>query len=582
MGLDYILYNGNEAFYALIGQNSFKPFTYGIHPEDVEEFIAVSEALKEGESAVLAIRYQGYYEGKYQLYEVTITHNVAATGEIVGYCVKLINFIMLKNVYRRNTSNVRKYRTFMSMISVYYYEYDMKKNFFKVYIYIYERSYVLVCEDFDDWYERMLKESVRSEKDRASLDKFAKSLKNGKADFTIHLWGSFFSKDNAAEELICTGKTVNMFDGDYVFGVIRNVEGYIDRNRAYYFTEAGKDPATGLLNKRAAKEFSKDLLSDGSGSRRYMLVIDVDDFKNFNDSYGHIFGDDVILKVSRVLANTVNLRGIVGRIGGDEFYVLTENIDSEKDLRVLLKTISKNLFYAYENEKEGVHISTSIGVSCYPDDGTTYDELFKKADKALYIAKEKGKSRFIIYDEEKHGAISDGEAEAEKFKPALKAELCADVVSKLAIKLASEGASAVCDIIETVCDVFDIGGVRIVSAEGEVLHYFGDGARIASAAEGDYSFLDLEEYKKLYSDASVYAVNNVQNIEKFSKATSDAMLEMNIVSFLHVAYPTINEPAAFMFFDIFKGLRKWSEEDKNFLMILGRLLLDAILKDKKR
>jgi len=77
-------------------------------------------------------------------------------------------------------------------------------------------------------------------------------------------------------------------------------------------------------------------------------------------------------------------------------------------------------------------------------------------------------------------------------------------------------------------------------------------------------------------------VNNVQNIEKFSKATSDAMLEMNIVSFLHVAYPTINEPAAFMFFDIFKGLRKWSEEDKNFLMILGRLLLDAILKDKKR
>lgn len=533
MGPDYILYNGNEAFYTLIGQNSFKPFTYGIHPEDVEEFTAACESLKEGETAVLAIRYHGYYEGKYQLYEVTISHNVAASGEIVGYYVKLLNLIMLKNVYKRNTNNVRKYRTFMSMLSVYYYEYDMRKNFFKVYIYIYEKSYVLVCEDFDVWYERMLRDSVRSEKDRASLDKFAKALKNGKADFTIHLWGSFFSKDNAAEELICTGKTASLHDGESVFGVIRNVEGYIDRNRAYYFTEAGKDPATGLLNKRAAKEFSKDLLSEGAEGRRYMLVIDVDDFKNFNDSYGHIFGDDVILKVARVLSGTVNLRGIVGRIGGDEFYVLTENIDSEKDLRVLLKTISKNLFYAYENEKEDVHISTSIGVACYPDDGTTYDELFKRADKALYIAKEKGKSRFIIYDEEKHGAVSDDEAESEKFKPALKAEMCAGVVSELAIKLGREGVSAVSDIVETIRDIFDIEGVRIVSSEGRLLYSFGGSGK---ASRGGYSFLELDEYKKLYSDMSVYAENNVQNIEKFSKVTSDAMVEMNIVSFLHIAY----------------------------------------------
>jgi len=576
MGLDYIIYNGNEPFYALVGQNSFRPFTYGIHPDDLEEFTSCCEALKKGETAVLAIRYQGYYEGRYQLYEMTISHNMSPDKEIIGYYVKIINLLMLKRVYKRNTNNVRKYRTFMSMISVYYYEYDMQKDFFKVYIYIYEKSYLLVCEEFDKWYESAMKEHVRSEKDRISLEKFAKALKAGQADFTIHMSGSFFSKDNVVEDLVCMGKTVSMQDGDSVFGVIRNLEGYIDRNRAYYFTDAGKDPATGLLNKRAAKEFSKDQLADGSDGRRYMLVIDIDDFKNFNDSYGHIFGDDVILKVSRVLANSVNIRGIVGRIGGDEFYVLTENIDSENDLRVLLKTITKNLFYAYENEKENVHISTSIGVSCYPDDGTDYDTLFKKADKALYIAKEKGKNRFIIYNEDKHGTVSEDASETmEMFKPALKAEVCAGVVAELMVKLSRDGRKAVPEVLSAICDTFGIDGIRIVEA-GTCNTLQASGKWAKDANPTDFIFTGLPEYLKLYNELSVYAENNIQNTEKYSKILYDVFRRFNVSSFLHIAYPSAGESKAFVLFTIFNSLRKWSEEDKNFLMILSRLLLAVV------
>ncbi len=579
MGNDYIINNGNEAFYALIGKNSFKPFTYGIHPEDADEFTGICESLEKGGTAVLVFRYQGSQEGRYKLYEVTITHNISAAGEILGYNVRFLNLLALKNIYERNTKNVKKYRTFMSMISVYYYEYNRQKNFFKVYIYTNGKSYLLVNEDFDIWYDEMLEGSVKTEKDRASLAGFARALKSGKSDFTIHLCGAFFSKGDTSEELICTGKAVSLHGVKNVFGVIRNVEGYIDRNRAYYFTEAGKDSATGLLNKRASKEFSKDLLSDGTGARRYMLIIDIDDFKNFNDSYGHIFGDDVILRVARVLSENINLRGIVGRIGGDEFYILTENIESEDDLRVLLKTIAKNLFYIYENDKEDVHVTTSIGVSCYPDDGASYDELFRKADKALYIAKEKGKNRFIIYDEEKHGAVS-GDADAEKIRLSLKSGQYAAAVSELMLKLADEKSAAVKEVMAEALKVFDIDKAKIVSAaDGRLLYSFGE--KEAFEEEKYYSFIGLDEYKRLYTDSYVYVENNVQNIEKFSKTVSKAMLERNVLSFMHVAYPDTDNPEAFIFFDVCKALRKWSDEDRNLLMMLGRLLLNAICRAEK-
>ena len=88
------------------------------------------------------------------------------------------------------------------------------------------------------------------------------------------------------------------------------------------------------------------------------------------------------------------------RFGGDEFYLFTNNVEAEDNLRIFLTAARQQIRYTFEKKHPELHVTLSIGVSLYPDDGRTYDELFQKADKCLYIAKSRGKNRFIIYDEE--------------------------------------------------------------------------------------------------------------------------------------------------------------------------------------
>ncbi|MBQ9764942.1 MAG: GGDEF domain-containing protein [Lachnospiraceae bacterium] len=579
MDSNYILYNGNDAFYDMLGDNSFFPFTYGIHPDDVAEFEAACKALEtESDKTVLLTRYRGYSDDDYQIFELTITLNISPSGEKRGYEVKLLNLFTVKKIYQRNINNVRKYRNYMSMMNLYYFEYDIKKNFFQVYVYLFEKSYLIIHEDFDEWYEKA-KYQLDAEADKLALNKFYKALKGGMANFTIHITAPFFSKDNNTEELICTGKTVTLQTGDNVFGIMKKKNDYAESNLAYYFTEAGKDPATGLLNKRASLEYSKDLLADKLSGRRYMIIIDIDDFKDFNDIYGHIFGDSVILTVSRVLSNVVNIRGIVGRIGGDEFYVLTDNVETEKDLRVLLKTISKNLRYAYENIKEEVQVSISVGISCYPDNGTDYETLFEKADKALYIAKEKGKNRHIIYSESKHGLLPGRDIDvSDKNKTVLKYEQYANMISDMVLMINSLGLDAIDRVMTLAKHYFGIHEMQIANANGEFLYSTSVDKKELTEAEREV--LSFSEYRALYNDYSVYAENNIQNTMKYSQQLYDVMSESEINSFLHIAYPSISDPKVFMFFDICNARRKWSEEDKSLLMIFGRVVLERICRDK--
>lgn len=178
-----------------------------------------------------------------------------------------------------------------------------------------------------------------------------------------------------------------------------------DKNRkqeAYYLTPAARDAGTGLLNKRAWTEYTIEQLNRKDGRVRWLVIIDVDEFKHINDTYGHIFGDQVIRGVAEIMQELVGQRGVIGRFGGDEYVILLEKVETREQLKTLLKTIAKELRLAFDPK---IHVTASIGVSEYPVDGTEYEYLMRKADKALYLAKEKGKNRHIIYEERLHGKL---------------------------------------------------------------------------------------------------------------------------------------------------------------------------------
>ena len=119
--------------------------------------------------------------------------------------------------------------------------------------------------------------------------------------------------------------------------------------------------------------------------------MDIDNFKKFNDTYGHHEGDRIILGVARHIKNVFRREDIAGRFGGDEFIILVREIDGTRGLRKRLKDMTYLMI-------EGAACTNSVGVSLYPQDGKSFQELFKKADMALYQAKIQ-KERFKFYSE---------------------------------------------------------------------------------------------------------------------------------------------------------------------------------------
>ncbi len=159
--------------------------------------------------------------------------------------------------------------------------------------------------------------------------------------------------------------------------------------------KAQHDELTGLLNKSATRRFVESSLTGGSLCALY--IIDVDHFKCINDSLGHLFGDTVLFEVGSCLKKLFRSSDIVGRIGGDEFLILLKDAGGPALIQDKAEMLNRALNRTLCSENGEYTISGSIGVSVYPKDGTTYGELFGKADAALYRAKRSGRNSCVIY-----------------------------------------------------------------------------------------------------------------------------------------------------------------------------------------
>ena len=166
------------------------------------------------------------------------------------------------------------------------------------------------------------------------------------------------------------------------------------------------DPLTGLLSRPYILGFAKSLIADNTPFSFAML--DLDNFKFVNDTYGHSAGDGVLRGVSAALSDYIDGFGIAGRFGGDEIlFVDLRDItyDDKKAFFSNMFTDNTVLRRNYELEECSPFITGTIGCATFPDDAGDSDELFSMIDKTLYRGKSKGRNCYIIYVEEKHKNI---------------------------------------------------------------------------------------------------------------------------------------------------------------------------------
>ena len=161
---------------------------------------------------------------------------------------------------------------------------------------------------------------------------------------------------------------------------------------------AESDSLTGLCNNLSFKEkVDHYLQNDGLGGEHFLMVIDLDDFKSVNDTFGHAEGDRILQLFSAKIKPLFRTSDIIGRIGGDEFAIFVKDFSQIKGISSKAQDICE-LVSILGGSLNEFTLTSSIGISIYKRDGTNFLELFKKADTALYQAKRIGKGRFSIYD----------------------------------------------------------------------------------------------------------------------------------------------------------------------------------------
>lgn len=162
--------------------------------------------------------------------------------------------------------------------------------------------------------------------------------------------------------------------------------------------KAERDSLTKLYNKIAARSRIQELLQGRKESEEFaMLIIDMDNFKQVNDTRGHMFGDVVLTKITSQLQRLFRSEDIIARIGGDEFLVFVRYVSDMKIIQRRAEMVIET-FHKVLTEELDSPLSCSIGIACCPGDGIGYQELFQACDQALYRAKQQGKDQYAFYD----------------------------------------------------------------------------------------------------------------------------------------------------------------------------------------
>ncbi len=182
-----------------------------------------------------------------------------------------------------------------------------------------------------------------------------------------------------------------------VFFFIDNTERIL-REETIRF-QAEHDNLTGLANRVVFMKRMRLNLHEARSKKNLLAVLylDLDEFKQVNDNYGHGAGDELLKLAAARLKTGLRDSDLVGRLGGDEFAIILPLIKDKKSVRQIAEKILQEFNHPFHIDRHNIQISTSIGISVYPADGNDPEELLQKSDKALYQAKSLGKNMFIFY-----------------------------------------------------------------------------------------------------------------------------------------------------------------------------------------
>lgn len=564
--------NADEAFFRYFGNDVIYSIRRTVEEYDFERLEKCVADVKYGETIKTVVRMKGVNsELRWILASISM---IARSDNEPLYNITLSDIFSLELLAYSREYKISEYRHVLSLINDLAFEYSFETKRIRIYIFGCYREIVLVDQELEEWRRSSLEAGYIPARYTESFKKLCSDIENGVYRFDHEFESSLMTGGKTRELSLFRG--ITRFDDPEhkkVTGIISTISSRQKAKDINLAIEANRDSLSELLNKRAITAFAQELLASKPNYSVNLILLDIDDFTRVNNSYGHLFGDEVIYTIAGIVKTEIGSRGLAGRVNGGGFLIVIEDTRDETDLRGILRAIRTKTEWAFADRFENFRLTCSMGVSTYPIDSDNYDELFMQADKALYIAKEKGKNRYVIYDINKHGSVEK------------------DMKNKIAFLSSKKDVSEKLGFLGKLADMLVFGKIpdisvlleqiRAVFAIDDICIFAGNEMKLllscGNAASRNARYILSNGYTDRFSGDSIFVIDNVNELEGRDDNAFKILSEQHIggaVQYLITEDSMIKGMISFCYIDRFK---KWAVDDTNYLTVIARTI-SAILK----
>lgn len=377
-----------------------------------------------------------------------------------------------------------------------------------------------------------------------------------------------------------------------VIGTITNIDE--EKRAAQALRErAEQDALTKLLNKNTTRRKTEEYLNSfPQGARCALLIIDLDNFKQVNDQYGHLFGDAVLTRAAREIRSLFRGHDLVGRIGGDEFMVLMQGTSDRPLVESRCQKLVETLQQVFCGEHYQCDITCSVGVSISPDHGTTYFDLFLRADQALYQSKGRGKNCYCLYGTQDDEAIPPNPGGT---RSAVGGHIDSDEQPGLAdqglalyafqrLYEAKDMNAAIHDILAMVGQQMNVSRVYVFENNADntaccnTFEWCNEGVPPEIDALQNLSYVDdIPNYPASFDENGLFYCPEVAALPRNMR---EILEPQGIISMLHCAILDKGVFRGYVGFDECSKKRLWTKEQIEVLSVLSEVLSVFLLKHR--
>lgn len=499
-----------------------------VHPDEVSEFKAFMSGKINGVSRRIFRLKRNTNEYRYNV--VKLCHEDNALKDKGYRDIEIIDIEDTVLLNEKIVSDLEKMRLLFGMTDEYMFNYNKVTNVLKIFHYDELKRVIDYNMDIDEWSDEMLQKRYVADNERGLFKAFIIALKDYNQSISTKINCSIRTHGNIIETLRFTGIYYNSSiegEGEIIGRILSDGATARSNEALELMDELQYDSLTKVYNKKAITEYAINTLKENKRNRTIIVILDVDHFKSVNDTYGHMYGDKILARVGQRLKEVVGEDGVVGRIGGDEFMIVLNGINDDQMLRGVLRAMRTQIKWEFSEEFTDFMITCSIGASIYPNNGTDFEELFKKADHCLYIAKEKGRDRYVFFRDELHRESYEASVEkkdSQSISSRENKEL--EYLGKFFAEVAIDREKAIRDMFAHMKTAYNIDSIDIYYGDGlKAVYSFGADAD----KNDDAMYVYSSEFKEMLGNNRSI---NVSFLRKIMDNAPDFCTEMKKRSIL--------------------------------------------------